>query len=30
MQEVAAQVTALKRIIGAGKDKIMRTYLGRK
>lgn len=30
MQEVTAQVLALKRIIGVGKDKIMRIYLGRK
>lgn len=30
MQEVTAQVAALKRVIGAGKDKIMRVYLGRK
>ena len=28
--EVGAQVGALKRIIGVGKDKIMRQYLGRK
>lgn len=30
MQEVTAQIMALKRIIGIGKDKIMRVYLGRK
>jgi hypothetical protein len=30
MQDVAANILALKRIIGIGKDKIMRLYLGRK
>ena len=30
MQEVTVQIMALKRIIGIGKDKIMRVYLGRK
>jgi hypothetical protein len=30
MQEATAQIMALKRIVGIGKDKIMRVYLGRK
>lgn len=30
LAEVAVQIDALRRIIGIGKDKIMREYLGRK
>jgi hypothetical protein len=30
MQEIGLQVASLKRVIGSGKDKIMRVYLGRK